>query len=594
MPLVIMRRYLLSLVSILILLSGFVQYANAQNTFRKRYSAEDWDKGVRVFETDSGGFILAHHSYGSSNGPYSVHFTKLDSLGQVQWSKLYDGDFRWLSKAIKTGDGNFVYWGDKSIVALDRIGTIQWNKRYRAHDIGWGQDIKQTYDNGFIIAGQAWDDWLFAKVDPCPNLLKLDSTGVIEWKLEYALGYMSQCVEQSYDSGYIVLITNKYNTNIVKVDKSGTISWCRNLQHIWQFLPKAILQTSDSNFLVIGGTQDSAYNNKNVLILKFDKSGNKIWSRIYGSNADEEGINIIETADNNYLFTGLSTDQHSKIFLVKTDTAGKILWSKNYCESHDEEVFDLIELSDRRIAILGATEDSARLYNDLQLIITDSVGNSVYAKNDTSITDTAYSLSFGNFTYTYQTVVFIVDTDSIYTNSTSLIEQEVDLSPIADFNFTVSNDTVYLTNNSIRETSTSWDMGDGNTIVAANAKYVYGTSGLFTICLNVYNDCGQDSMCKSINVLFTDISEGNSGFYCNLYPNPTSNTLFCDYSFPDGLENNKIQIYNILGQIVFEKDIVQTQGVVNINTKAFPNGIYQFVISKDNSLIFSEKIIVAR
>ncbi|MCH8905003.1 MAG: T9SS type A sorting domain-containing protein, partial [Bacteroidetes bacterium] len=79
-----------------------------------------------------------------------------------------------------------------------------------------------------------------------------------------------------------------------------------------------------------------------------------------------------------------------------------------------------------------------------------------------------------------------------------------------------------------------------------------------------------------------------------LYPNPTSQTLFCNYDFDYDLGDYKIQIYNTLGQIVFKKDLKQRRGTEIISTNEFPNGVYQFSVTKGNLLVFNEKIIVVR
>lgn len=45
-----------------------------------------------------------------------------------------------------------------------------------------------------------------------------------------------------------------------------------------------------------------------------------------------------------------------------------------------------------------------------------------------------------------------------------------------------------------------WDFGDGNTSTQASPNHTYAMPGLYTVCLTVNNGCGNDSLCRVVNV----------------------------------------------------------------------------------------------
>ena len=80
-----------------------------------------------------------------------------------------------------------------------------------------------------------------------------------------------------------------------------------------------------------------------------------------------------------------------------------------------------------------------------------------------------------------------------------------------------------------------------------------------------------------------------------VYPNPTSNQLFIEYT-PENNQNIKIDIFNQLGQSVYSNEVQSPSEMtqkLNINTGNWPAGIY--MIRLDNgSAISTRKVSVSR
>jgi len=145
---------------------------------------------------------------------------------------------------------------------------------------------------------------------------------------------------------------------------------------------------------------------------------------------------------------------------------------------------------------------------------TGSLTLRVYNENDT--TD-CLTLIYNAIAYTY-------GADSLCTANC--------FDPVADFSYSISGTNVVFTNKSSSADSSEWDLGDGETSMLQNPSHSYDSSGTYDICLMVTNDCGKDTLCKtvvlndsSLNVLSVNAGSDTSicaGDLISLGGSPTS------------------------------------------------------------------------
>lgn len=125
-----------------------------------------------------GGFILIGSSE-SNNGDVTGNHgngdfwaVKLDSVGNIKWQKCLGGSSFDIPNSIQqTSDDGFIIAGatysndgdvtgnhgsyDYWVVKLDSSGTLEWQKCLGGTGMEWGQSLKQTNDEGIIVAGYA-------------------------------------------------------------------------------------------------------------------------------------------------------------------------------------------------------------------------------------------------------------------------------------------------------------------------------------------------------------------------------------------------------------------------------------------------------
>ncbi len=75
-------------------------------------------------------------------------------------------------------------------------------------------------------------------------------------------------------------------------------------------------------------------------------------------------------------------------------------------------------------------------------------------------------------------------------------------------------------------------------------------------------------------------------------PNPASNLTSVQFSLPANSRNNKLRIFNAIGGLVKEVELVQKQGTAIITTSNLPNGVYFYTLQVDGRSVETKKLIV--
>ena len=139
-----------------------------------------------------------------------------------------DGGHAVIGWTQSLGEGSTAVW----VLKLRQDGTIQWQKTYGGRLDDQAVSIQQTTDGGYVVAGETqsygagdWDVWL----------LKLDSSGAIQWQKTYGGRWLeatsSDPIQQTADGGYVVSgRTESFGAGgsdlwVLKLDGQGAIQW---------------------------------------------------------------------------------------------------------------------------------------------------------------------------------------------------------------------------------------------------------------------------------------------------------------------------------------------------------------------------------
>jgi hypothetical protein len=280
---------------------------------------------TQIRQTADGGYV-AVGSFTDSSQHTGALILKLDSTGNVQWQQDLGPagpTGAYFNAVQQTADGGYVAVGayytpasgpapTQVLVARYRAdGGLSWQHGFATVDssgapasVADASSVIQTPDGGYAVAGR-WLDHAFNGGNGAQGalLLKLDSSGILQWQHAYSggvycffngysetctdIGAVSYSLHQASDGGYVLAgeadLELTDSTPLVpwmaKADASGALLW----QHLYyqtyttgrplsQFFPSSAL-APDGGFLAIGPTLNYSTQKDELYAVRTDSAG---------------------------------------------------------------------------------------------------------------------------------------------------------------------------------------------------------------------------------------------------------------------------------------------------------------------------------
>ncbi|MCP4117910.1 MAG: DUF4214 domain-containing protein [Desulfobacteraceae bacterium] len=261
-------------------------------------------------------------------------------------------------------------------------------------------DVKQTADGGFIIAGAigpfSTENFGQEKLDGW--LVKTDGLGNEIWSKTFGGTSADQIisVEQATDGGYTFFIktysvyscaglpcTKNHLYSLIKADSKGneTCSTTFNaIPHSYSSGIGYFHQVAEEEYIIAG----TGSINASLFLAGINSTGDIIWSKefTFGNNSVNRLQSIQQTRDGGYIIAGETVfpENNTDIYLIKTDINGNEIWSNTIGRSNcTEQVKSIQETADGGFIIVGEIqEDSCK--SDIYLMKADRNGNELWSK----------------------------------------------------------------------------------------------------------------------------------------------------------------------------------------------------------------------
>ncbi len=380
-------------------------------TFKKTFGGDADDEGRSIQATSDGGYILFGSTTSFSAGRSDMYLVKTDNKGDMLWSKTYGGSGTEKGRFVQqSADGGYMLFGltdstgagglDMYLIKTDSHGNELWAKTYGGSGYDGGYSFEQTTDGGYILLGTTSS---FTNSKANVYLVKTDADGNELWRKTYGgeLSNKGRSVKQAPDGGYILLCRTTsfgaglYDIYVIKTDADGNELWSRTFGGAEDERGDSLLCTSDNNYLLFGYTRSlSNDGRKNMYLIKIDRSGKKLWHKVYDGGADDYGLCALQTTDGGYMLLGEirgsqdtsaindlgfarqgEDSTHNDLYLIKTDADGNELWSKTFAVDYPGGGVSLQQTADGGYAILGSTGILGMGGIDMYFIKTDDKGN---------------------------------------------------------------------------------------------------------------------------------------------------------------------------------------------------------------------------
>ncbi len=252
----------------------------------KAYGGSDIDVAKVIFETSDGKYIVAGNTTSFGEGSFDFLVLKLDTDGTVLWSKTYgQSDYEDLSSMVKlSGDGYVMLGyqlsfssndGNIVVVKLDSDGDILWSKLYGGNDEDRCYSIVETSDGGYTITGYTSS---FGAGYKDVLVMKLTSSGNVSWAKTYgnADNEGGNSIFQTSDGGYLItgyttLSNRGEDFFILKLDSNGNVVVKKAFGESANDRGVYCIEIS-GGYMILGNTYSFGEGNWDLLLLKLDEN----------------------------------------------------------------------------------------------------------------------------------------------------------------------------------------------------------------------------------------------------------------------------------------------------------------------------------
>jgi hypothetical protein len=243
------------------------------------------ERGLSVHQTTDGGYIIAGSTDSFGAGDLDAYIIRTDANGDLLWTKTFGGIFYddIGSSVQQTTDGGYIISGtgngDVYLIKTDTNGDTLWTKTFGGPDSDGGGTIQQTSDGGYIIAGYTYS---FGAGDKDAYLIKTDSNGDLLWSKTFG-GTNSDgsvSIKQTSDDGYIIAgYTVSFSSGyddvyLIKTDASGDTLWTKTFGGTSYDNAASVQQTTDGGYMLTGQTWSFGAGIGDVYLIKTDSLGN--------------------------------------------------------------------------------------------------------------------------------------------------------------------------------------------------------------------------------------------------------------------------------------------------------------------------------
>lgn len=311
------------------------------------YGADGDDEPRFIVATPDSGFIVAGQSGYNSTG-LDILIVRIDAQGDTLWTSIIGTPTPdYISGFTLLDDGTMFIAGqlDASgpfgtyrmfIARLDSFGQIIWSRRYSPTNTSGSAtaiiplaDSSGFFVTGGVSPGMGWQAQTLA--------MKIDSAGNVLWANHIGLASNNESAgfaHETSDGGFMLIGTrNNYAVMSIKIDSAGNFLWAKTYDGPGQDYMQDALVLPSGDFVITGSTFSYA---NNPFLIRITETGDTVWCRSYGGgNQTEHGRSLVLTPENNINVVGSTMNFgpqpiNYNVWMFETDTNGTYLWSRMY------------------------------------------------------------------------------------------------------------------------------------------------------------------------------------------------------------------------------------------------------------------------
>ncbi|TKG91129.1 hypothetical protein EYV94_22250 [Puteibacter caeruleilacunae] len=309
---------------------------------------------------------------------------------------------------VVTEDGHVLLYGTErespteskklALYKLDSIFNIDWHKNYGGVLQDEAAKIKIARNGDILLAATIWDG---GSPRESMSIIRCSPEGEVKKQAQYG-GYHAELAlgicETSWNNliicGFSKSEEKNGNCYVVSANADTKKQWEQHWGSKWVDYAFDITQSHDDNLLIYGSQggfhlstrEDFHSHDADLLLIKCDKLGNKIWQKTYGEKGHDQAVKILKDHSDGYYLLG-STQSYGEgsfdILLMHINDSGEKSWHNTFGSNKLDQAADFM-LHDKSLYLLGITTNKEKV-RQTYWVKTDLDGQRLF-ENSTSST----------------------------------------------------------------------------------------------------------------------------------------------------------------------------------------------------------------
>jgi hypothetical protein len=295
-------------------------------------------------------FVAGWRSY--SPGGIDIVTLKYYPNGDTAWSRYYSswGSYTDHPSVVKADNQGNVYMAGTSADGASRYyyilikylpnGDTAWTRLYHdfpAPDYGPFISIGESgniYLAGYITVSEMNTDLLLIKYAPNGDTIWRRIYGSPSQAADGATAIALDSSENIYLTGFTSDSDHQWSDILtVKYDSSGTRIWTAQYNGALDYTDMGyyVAVDNDENIYVAGDSREvNGYDD--MVLIKYSADGDSLWHRYYNDevNRDDKVRGLAVDNSNNVIMTGYSSVAFGNMITIKYDPAGNLIWQRAY------------------------------------------------------------------------------------------------------------------------------------------------------------------------------------------------------------------------------------------------------------------------
>lgn len=311
-------------------------------TFRYPYFVEEGLYG-NCIAAGPDGIVVVGYAMGLGTNSRDGVILRIGLDGTLLSSQLMNaGGSNALHTLSATSDG-FIAGGrtdaggnqyDMQLTKLNTLGEVQWSRYFGSTGWDWAYKATELADGGFALVG--YGDDLGTGYAPSGFLVRTDANGNAMWSRSISSGNgvdEAYCVMEGNNGDLYVggrslgYFPGNVNAFLTKISSTGQHIWTRVLEQGIEVVDLAPAPDGGVTWLADPQYLEEGEGGYEMLWGRFDSDGTLLWSNLYGASGSDNPLSIIPMTDGGYSILGF-TDSYGtgpgdwQAILIRTDDQG--------------------------------------------------------------------------------------------------------------------------------------------------------------------------------------------------------------------------------------------------------------------------------